>query len=186
MWGGKLSIESEVGTGSTFAFEVTFPRAEASAKDKPVASRPESVPDHCSSRYRVLVAEDNRVNQLLIEKLLVREDHDVTIVSNGREALDALESLRFDVVLMDVQMPEMDGFEAVSRWRERESSGRVRVPVVAMTAHAMSGDRERCLEAGMDAYVSKPIQPAKLFDAIEDAISSARDFGKIPAARVLS
>jgi CheY-like chemotaxis protein len=181
LWGGRLSIQSEEGKGSTFAFEVAFRKAGALAP-VPAALRKDSVGQPsklqaAAARYKILVAEDNLVNQHLIERLLARENHDVTIVSNGRQALEALGSHEFDVVLMDVQMPEMDGFEAVRRWRERETSRTARVPVVAMTAHAMSGDREKCLEAGMDGYVSKPIQPAKMFESIEEAIASTRNHG---------
>jgi PAS domain S-box-containing protein len=115
---------------------------------------------------RVLLAEDNAVNQKLASRLLEKQGHAVTVVSNGKEALAALEREAFDVVLMDVQMPEMDGFEATAAIRR---AGR-RVPIVAMTAHAMKGDRERCLEAGMDGYVSKPIQARELIDAVVAAV----------------
>jgi signal transduction histidine kinase/ActR/RegA family two-component response regulator len=187
LWGGRMSIESEAGEGSTFAFDASFPRAGSAVAPAPMEHPADRIAESANAhaRYRILVAEDNRVNQLLIERLLARENHIVTMVSNGREAIEALHSSTFDIVLMDVQMPEMDGFETVARWREREASLGVRLPVVAMTAHAMSGDREKCLEAGMDGYVSKPIQPAKLFESIEQAIASARDLGKQPAAPAL-
>jgi two-component system sensor histidine kinase/response regulator len=117
---------------------------------------------------RVLVAEDNIVNQRVALGLLSRRGHAVTVVNNGREAVDALASHTFDLVLMDVQMPEMGGFEATAaiRARERETGGHVRI--VAMTAHAMNGDRERCVAAGMDGYVSKPLDPRMLFAVVED------------------
>jgi CheY-like chemotaxis protein len=115
----------------------------------------------------VLVAEDNVVNQRVAVGLLTRRGHHVTVANNGREAVAALESRSFDVVLMDVQMPEMGGFEATARIRarEREAGGHIRI--VAMTAHAMTGDRERCLTAGMDAYLSKPIDPDTLYATLE-------------------
>jgi CheY-like chemotaxis protein len=115
----------------------------------------------------VLVAEDNIVNQRVAAGLLTRRGHDVTVVSNGREALDALQHGAFDLVLMDVQMPDMDGFEATAAIRawERDSGRHVRI--VAMTAHALVEDRERCLAAGMDGYLSKPISQLALFDIVE-------------------
>ncbi len=122
-----------------------------------------------SRKLRVLLAEDNAVNQRLVVKLMEKHGHSLVAVNNGVEALDALERGTFDVVLMDVQMPEMGGFEATARIREREKSTGQHVPVIAMTAHALKGDRERCLEAGMDAYVSKPIQAASLFETIDSA-----------------
>jgi signal transduction histidine kinase/CheY-like chemotaxis protein/HPt (histidine-containing phosphotransfer) domain-containing protein len=121
---------------------------------------------------RVLLAEDNAVNQRLIIKLMEKKGHTLVVANNGLEALAAWEHEKFDVVLMDVQMPEMSGFEAVGRIREREKSTGEHIPVVAMTAHALKGDRERCLEAGMDAYVSKPIQSRLLFEAIENVVPS--------------
>jgi CheY-like chemotaxis protein len=114
----------------------------------------------------VLLAEDNAVNQRLVARLLQKEGHAVTLAGNGREALAALEREAFDLVLMDVQMPELDGLEATRRIRRRERDTGGHVPVIALTAHAMKGDRERCLEAGMDAYVSKPVHPQQLFQAI--------------------
>ena len=118
-------------------------------------------------RLRVLLAEDHPVNQKLVSRLLQKHHHQVMIASNGREALSLLEAGRFDMVLMDVRMPDMDGFAATAAIRARERATGVRVPIIAMTAHAMKGDEERCLQAGMDDYVSKPIDPAKLFAALE-------------------
>jgi CheY-like chemotaxis protein len=121
---------------------------------------------------RILLAEDNTVNQLVARKLLGRRGHIVTVASNGREALAMLDAGStneplFDLVLMDVQMPEMDGFEATAALRLHEAKSGRRIPIIAMTAHAMKGDQERCLDAGMDGYVTKPIQPAVLLAAIE-------------------
>jgi CheY-like chemotaxis protein len=116
---------------------------------------------------RVLLAEDNVVNQVLASRLLEKHGHTVVVASNGRKALDALEKENFDLVVMDVSMPEMDGFEATAAIRAREGRTGSHIPIIAMTAHAMKGDRERCLAAGMDAYVSKPIQASELFQAIK-------------------
>lgn len=121
-----------------------------------------------STRHlRVLLAEDNTVNQRLAVRLLEKRGHQVVVTANGREALTALEKETFDLVLMDVQMPEMDGLEATAALRQKENGSELRSWVVALTAHAMKGDRERCLAAGMDDYLSKPILPAELDDLLK-------------------
>jgi len=173
LMGGEILLQSRPEEGSTFQFAVPLDEAEV-----PVAQAETSrlvgmrVDDRRSTpvaatRLLVLLAEDNVVNQRVAVGLLTRRGHEVTVASNGVEALAALERQRFDVVLMDVQMPEMGGFEASAaiRVREREAGGHLRI--IAMTAHAMSGDRERCLAAGMDGYLPKPIDPARLFETIE-------------------
>ncbi|AMV38421.1 response regulator [Planctomyces sp. SH-PL62] len=131
----------------------------------PSASRPS--PGKSSQSLRLLLAEDNVVNQRLAVSLLEKRGHQVRVVGNGREALAALEGQSFDAVLMDVQMPEMDGFEATAAIRSRESASGGHTPIIAMTAHAMKGDRERCLAEGMDAYVAKPLRPQELFEVLE-------------------
>jgi len=132
----------------------------------------------------VLVAEDNNVNRRVVCRLLEKRGHGVVAVENGRQALVALESRRFDVVLMDVQMPEMDGFEATRALRERERRTGAHVPVVALTAHAMKGDRERCLAAGMDGYVAKPVEAEQLFATIEQLSHAPAPLGDgVPASR---
>jgi PAS domain S-box-containing protein len=121
-------------------------------------------------RFRILLAEDNGVNQVLMVNLLQKRGHTVVVAGNGREALAALEGRAFDVVLMDVQMPEMDGFEATAAIREREKGTNTRLPIIALTAHAMKGDRERCLAAGMDSYVTKPLQVKEFFETLSGLI----------------
>jgi CheY-like chemotaxis protein len=116
---------------------------------------------------RVLLAEDNAVNQVLASRLLEKQGHTVVVAGDGRKALEALEKQKFDLVVMDVSMPEMDGFEAAAAIRAKEGRTGSHIPIIAMTAHAMKGDRERCLAAGMDAYISKPIQASELFQAIK-------------------
>jgi len=122
----------------------------------------------------VLVAEDSLVNQKLVKAILDGRGHRVTLASDGEEALTAVQDQNFDVVLMDVQMPVMDGFEAVAKIREMERSNGGHTPIVALTAHAMKGDRERCLEAGMDGYVSKPIHSKQLFEVIATVLETAQ------------
>ncbi|MCI0358437.1 MAG: response regulator [Planctomycetaceae bacterium] len=119
---------------------------------------------------RILLAEDSIVNQRLAVGLLERHGHRVTVANNGREACDRLEGDAFDVVLMDVQMPELDGLSATRRIRQREMRGGGHVPIIAMTAHALKGDRERCLESGMDEYVSKPIRERQLLAALRGVL----------------
>jgi len=121
------------------------------------------------SPVRVLVAEDNLVNQRVVERLLSGRGHLVTVANNGREAVMQFAQGRFDIILMDVQMPEMGGFDATAEIRAAERVSGGHVPIVALTAHAMSGDRERCLAAGMDAYLSKPIDRLQLFEVVEHA-----------------
>jgi signal transduction histidine kinase/CheY-like chemotaxis protein len=132
-----------------------------------VATPPKIAPASPKGRMRILLAEDNVVNQRVAVGLLTKRGHEVIVVSNGREAIEAIERSAFDAVLMDVQMPEMGGFEATGliRAREHEAGGRLRI--IAMTAHAMAGDRERCLAAGMDGYLSKPIDREELFALVE-------------------
>jgi two-component system, sensor histidine kinase and response regulator len=134
-----------------------------------------------SSGLHILVAEDNVINQKYALGVLEKEGYSAVVVSTGREALMALERESFDLVLMDVQMPDMDGFEATSSIRARERFTGIRTPIVAMTAHAMNGDRDKCLAAGMDAYVSKPIRRSELMDAIA-GLTSNRRFGAVSTA----
>jgi two-component system sensor histidine kinase/response regulator len=116
-----------------------------------------------------LVAEDNVVNQRLIARLLEKRGHNVVLVQNGREVLETLAQRTFDIVLMDGQMPEMDGFEVTKLIRRKEKATGTHLPIIALTAHAMAGDKERCLAAGMDGYVSKPLKLEELFSVIEEA-----------------
>ena len=116
---------------------------------------------------RVLLAEDNAVNQLVALRLLEKHGHVVTVAANGRKALEALEKETYDIVLMDIQMPEMDGWEATRAIRETEKASGEHIPIVAMTAHAMKGDKERCFAAGMDYYLTKPIRTKDLLATLE-------------------
>jgi signal transduction histidine kinase/DNA-binding response OmpR family regulator len=162
---GHWDAGSERGAARSRAFLAGTPQSGLppdvpSAGPTPAVQRP-------ASSIKVLLAEDNAVNQLVAQKLLAKLGIDVDIVANGEEAIEALRGTRFDLVLMDCQMPVMDGFEATRRIRDR-ASGVLNplVPIIAMTANAMRGDRERCLEAGMTDYLSKPVNPADLSAAV--------------------
>jgi CheY-like chemotaxis protein len=122
----------------------------------------------------ILLVEDNPINQKVASRLLEKAGHTVTIAGNGREALHCVSSRIFDLVLMDVQMPEMDGLEATAQIRRQERGTDRHLPIVALTAHALNGDRERCLEAGMDGYVPKPVQGQVLFQVMAEALGSER------------
>jgi signal transduction histidine kinase/ActR/RegA family two-component response regulator len=188
---GTIVARSTPGEGSEFV--VTLPAATATADDVatqgtalpparmpvdeivPVGAVPAPEPPTKEEGLRVLVAEDNPVNQKIAQQLLRKRRLSVTLADDGRQAVDAFETGRFDLVLMDVQMPEMNGFEAVAAIRALEhAQGRPHTPIVAVTAHAMLGDRERCLEAGMDAYLSKPLRRQLLFELVDELLGEIR------------
>jgi signal transduction histidine kinase/CheY-like chemotaxis protein len=166
LMGGRIWVESpwvdeslagRRKSGSQFHFTARFESCtQVEAAPPAPAEQGEELP------MRLLVAEDNVVNQKLIQRLLERRGHSVCLVSNGLEALDRLARERFDALFLDLQMPELDGMETCKRIRASERENGSRLPIVALTAHAMSGDRERCLAAGMDGYLSKPIQVPEL------------------------
>ena len=163
--GGEMELHSVPGEGSTFSFRVAVPVASgpAGAAAEEAQSRAPREP----LGLHVLLAEDNEVNQRVARHLLKRLGCTCDVAPDGRQALDQLAAGRYDLVLMDFHMPELDGLETAREIRRREG-GRARIPIVAMTANAMPGDRERCLEAGMDDYVSKPVQPAELERALRE------------------
>jgi two-component system sensor histidine kinase/response regulator len=141
-----------------------------SALPAPVAGHPRpgvTLDESPEVLERILLAEDNIVNQRLAMRLLEKAGYRVTVANNGREALEELEREPFDLVVMDVQMPEMDGLEATAAIRSREKISGRHIPIIAMTAHALKGDEERCLQAGMDAYIAKPIRSAELLELVE-------------------
>ena len=172
MMGGEMLVDSQPGQGSTFTFtaRLGLDQEAAGREAPPVPAAPASAPREGrppAGGLRILLAEDNLVNQKLAVILLERRGHRVTVATNGRQALEALERQAFDLVLMDVEMPEMDGLSATRAIRQREEVSGGHVPIIAMTAHAMTEHKANCLAAGMDDYLSKPLEPQRLFAAIE-------------------
>ena len=153
---------------------------KAKTKDQSSILNPQS--SLASSGLRILLAEDNAVNQHLAVRLLGKHGYAVTVAGNGREALRLWREQPFDLILMDVQMPDMGGFEATAAIRDQERSTGRHTPIIALTAHAIKGDRERCLAAGMDGYVSKPIQASELFQVIEEMRQGIKKLESSPSA----
>jgi CheY-like chemotaxis protein len=132
-----------------------------------------SIEERRKRRIRILLAEDNEINRRVAFRILDKAGYQCDTVTNGREAISAVETIRYDLVLMDCQMPEMDGFEATAAIRAKERDSATHLTIVAMTAHAMKGDRERCLAAGMDDYISKPVNPDEMFRVIDEWTGTA-------------
>jgi len=163
-------VESVEGRGSVFTFTAacTVPAAGVAPEaDESAAASTDPAPSAGNVSARVLVAEDNDVNRKFIARLLQRRGYTVGLAGDGREALDALAREPWDIVLMDVQMPVLDGFGATRAIREQEKTTGEHLPIVALTAQALTGDEGRCREAGMDAYVAKPVDPAVLWRTID-------------------
>jgi CheY-like chemotaxis protein len=169
LMGGQIGAQSRPGLGSTFWFTLPFAEGESTATTRVLKldARIESIEQPASIQPRVLVVEDHAVNRMLATRLLAKLGCEVEIAENGRIALERTAQHSYDLIFMDCQMPEMDGYEATRAIRERERAGAGRTPIVALTANAMSQDRERCLEAGMDDYITKPYAAADFERALQ-------------------
>jgi CheY-like chemotaxis protein len=180
MMGGRIWVDSDAGRGSQFHFTAQLEAADAIEAGAPASpAPPPPTPDLPRSAaalpagLRMLLAEDNPVNQLLMTRLLEKRGHHVVLAANGREVLALLDQGRYDMVFMDLQMPEMDGLEATAAIRGGERTSGRHQTVIALTAHAVKGDRERCRAAGMDGYLSKPISLQELDELLQRYPSAA-------------
>jgi signal transduction histidine kinase/CheY-like chemotaxis protein len=173
LMGGNISVESEEGLGTCFHFILQFPVVQPSGDgarktEHPIERRKALLPQ---SPLKILLAEDEYINKTLAVTLLEKEGWQVSTAEDGREVIEKFSNDSFDLILMDIQMPEIDGFVATRIIREKEQKLQSHIPIIAMTAYAVKGDREKCLEAGMDGYISKPIRPEKLCDEITKVLN---------------
>jgi PAS domain S-box-containing protein len=167
MMGGHIGVENNIEKGSTFWFTSVFEKGNKPCEIEGVFSQTQSISAEEKSKIRILIAEDNLVNQKVTFSILENNGYIADVVNNGREALKAFEILHYNLILMDVQMPEMDGLTATEKIREKEKNTEKHIPIIAMTAYAMKEDIERCIRSGMDDHISKPMEKETIIRTIE-------------------
>jgi len=175
---GEMYVKTNLNEGSEITVNLPFEITVKEVVDSPETVSPKDVPEvkkieepKVREKVNILVAEDNIVNQRLVKELLTRKNYDVTIVENGLKIFDVLEKSRFDLILMDIQMPIMDGLEATSIIREIEKGTGKHIPIIGITAYAVKADKEKCLFAGMDNYMSKPFVKEEFYMMIDSYVS---------------
>jgi CheY-like chemotaxis protein len=164
MMNGKMQVESTENLGTTVEINIPF---ELAVIKEPTVEVEKVIEKPSESKVNILVAEDNVVNQRLVKELLVRKNYSVTIVDNGLKIFDVLEQSKFDIILMDIQMPIMDGLEATSIIREIEKGTGKHTPIIGITAYAVKADKAKCMEAGMDDYLAKPFVKEEFYLMVE-------------------
>ena len=180
LMGGRLWVESEFGRGSTFYFTLSMKLASDEAVAGDVVTAPTRLTRSPQRTLHVLVADDNPANRMLATRILEKRGHRITQAANGRDVLHAFDTDDFDVALLDIQMPDLDGFACTAHIRRAEEPTDQHLPIIAVTAYAMKGDRDRCLAAGMDNYISKPIRADRLIGLVE-ALAEGRGIAEEPA-----
>ncbi len=185
---GRIWVQSHEGNGSMFHVSLPFQKTDehnvrSTAGSNGIVSYPEAS-QPCRA-LNILVADDNQANRALAKKILEKRGHQVAVVTNGSEALDYYQAHNLDAAILDIQMPELDGFSVTAAIRREESTKQTHLPLIAMTAHAMPGDRERCLRAGLDAYLSKPINARELYTLVESLGQTQRHTQVITQAETL-
>ena len=176
LMGGKIYVESTLGQGSRFSFDLPLVIADKVERPMPEEDNGEAQSETCEPA-RILLVEDTPTNALVAKAILSKAGHEVSHVTNGEQAVKAAGACKFDIILMDISMPGMDGLEATRLIRKLPTSGAA-VPIVAMTAHSLSGDRERFIAAGMNDYVTKPIRKASMLYAIQANLDRSRTFSQ--------